>query len=246
MYIEKATFLGITAALAAGGVGGYLYHAASTAHQQPEPQAPVPVATPEKSDASDRNDASEHKIVANAPPAAPACDDNVGAPEECPVAVSSTDEGVCGGGIYWAARRCADFKTALKPKVAQAAVACIKSLKGNESCDEKRVNLCGHEALMMACQEELPATRADVTSMNLGSAPPLPSGASSVATQCESIVKDCAGGAPGASYADCVRTLSGMTDSGRAATATCMKTHCSDKGLMGCEAAVEVKTALAE
>ena len=247
MYVDKVTFLGITAALAAGGVGGYLYHAASSAHQGHEPT----VATPENADKAAPEHAvqptdDKHVVLSDPLPAAKTCDDTVGAPAECPVTVSSEDEGICGGGIAWGPKRCVDFKASFKPKVAEAAVACIKGLKGNETCDEKRVALCGHEALMMACQEDTPATHADVTSVNVGTAPALAAGASSLASQCESMVKDASTASPGVSYADCMRTLSGMTDAGRSSTLSCMKTHAADKGLVGCEAATVVKTAALE
>jgi hypothetical protein len=35
--------------------------------------------------------------------------------------------------------------------------------------------------------------------------------------------------------AECRQLLSGMTDVGRERTRTCMKTHCFDRGLVGCE-----------
>ena len=136
------------------------------------------------------------------------------------------DEGVC---TNFAAKRCAEFKFAFKPKVAQAAVACLKTLTGNAVCDPARVNLCGHSALMAACPDPIPdATRTDTGSV----APP-----SAVVSACESIAKSCAGQPLGPSPADCRQTLSGMTDLGRASMIECMGTHCGDKGLIGCEAA---------
>ncbi len=134
------------------------------------------------------------------------------------------DEGVC---TNFAAKRCSEFKSAFKPKVSQAAVACLKNLKGNAACDPARVNLCGHSALMAACPEPLPdATKADTTGVAVSSP---------VTSACEGIVKSCAGQAASIALADCRQTLSGMSDFGRASMADCMAKHCGDKGLLGCE-----------
>ena len=134
------------------------------------------------------------------------------------------DEGVC---TNFAAKRCSEFKSAFKPKVAQAAVTCIKNLKGNAACDPARVNSCGHNALMAACPEPVPdTTKADTTGATLSSP---------VASACESILRTCAGQALMPTVADCRQTLSGMTDFGRASMIECMATHCGDKGLLGCE-----------
>ena len=134
------------------------------------------------------------------------------------------DEGVC---TNFAAKRCADFKSTFKPKVAQAAVACLKSLKGNAACDPARVNLCGHSALMAACPEPPPdSTKLDATGATA---------ASPVATACENIIKGCAGQPLLPTLTDCRQTLSGMSDFGRASMVECMTTHCADKGLLGCE-----------
>jgi len=147
----------------------------------------------------------------------------VGTVEDCP-AMGPADEGVC---TNFAAKRCAEFKSAFKPKVAQAAVACIKTLKGNAACDPSRVNQCGHSALMAACPEPSPdPKRTDATSAPVNSP---------VASACESILKSCAGQPLLPTLADCRQTLAGMTDFGRASMVECMTTHCGDKGLLGCE-----------
>jgi hypothetical protein len=207
MIIEKSGFLLMAGSLAAGGIGGWMAHDASTRRAQPvygESTAPV---TPVNTTLSPAAPASVAVVPEHAPPL-PACDDNVsvGTIDDCP-AMGPADEGVC---TNFAAKRCAEFKSAFKPKVAQAAVSCLKNLKGSV-CDPARVNLCGHSALMNAC----PVPQPDTSKADPNAAAP----SSAVDTACDSIVKGCAG----------------MTDFGRASMVECMATHCADKGLIGCE-----------
>jgi hypothetical protein len=224
MIIEKSGFLLMAGTLAAGGIGGWMAHDAKTHGAQPiygESSAPV---TPVNTTLAPATPASITVVPDRTPPP-PACDDNlsVGTIDECPP-MGPADEGVC---TNFAAKRCAEFKSAFKPKVAQAAVSCLKNLKG-AVCDPARVNLCGHSALMNACPVPAPdATKADTT----GAAPSSP-----VDTACDSIAKGCAGTPVGPTLADCRQTLSGMSDLGRASMVDCMATHCADKGLIGCEA----------
>ena len=166
-------------------------------------------------------------------PLAPTCDDSEGEPEACPVAIGPSDEGMCGN---WAAKRCVDYKEAFKPKVALGAVACLRKLVGPERCDQYRANLCGHKALMAACQDPGPDSKLANAPPTVAPAAAAPAGASQLAGQCEAIVKGCVGSVPETTLADCYRTLSGMNDVGRAQMVECMKTHCIDKGLFGCEA----------
>ncbi len=219
MIIEKSGFLLMAGTLAAGGVGGWLAHDAK-AHREravyTEPAIPI---APIVKDAP-----SAAVVVTERIPAPPACDDSVGTVDECP-AMGPADEGVC---TNFAAKRCGEFKSAFKPKVAQTAVACLKSLKGNAACDTARVNLCGHSALMNACPEPAPdLTKADGTA----AATPSP-----VSSACDSIIKSCAGQPISPTLTECRQTLAGMTDFGRASMIECMATHCGDKGLLGCEA----------
>ncbi len=157
MIIEKSGFLLMAGTLAAGGVGGWLAHDAK-AHREralyaepPTPALPVVVAS-----------APSAAVVAERVPAPPSCDDSLGTVEDCP-AMGPADEGVC---TNFAAKRCSEFKSAFKPRVAQAAVACVKTLKGNAACDPARVNLCGHSALMAACPEPTPdPTKAEASGL---------------------------------------------------------------------------------
>ncbi len=244
MQVDKAGFLALTAALAGGGAVGYLVadrrQPPTAVVENPKPSVAAP-RTPTEEEAKTTEAGTKAVAEAKARDERMAelakCDDTIGAAEACPAIPDSTGEGLCGEGIAWAAKRCADFKSAFKPKVAQAAVTCLRSLKGVEQCDPQRVNLCGHQALMTACQEEMPdaflgATSTVPASFAKDSAP-----LTGIAAQCDSIVKSCVGTAPATSYADCMRTLSGMNEAGRGSAASCMKLHCGDKGFLGCEAA---------
>jgi hypothetical protein len=214
MAIERSGFLVAATALAAGGLGGWLFRdkSGSTLTADGPPHASVAPVPPPPT-----------VIVVDRTPQPPPCDDNIGTVQDCP-AVGPSDEGICN----LAAKRCNDFKLAFKPKVAQAAVACLARLKGNELCDAARVNLCGHTALMAACPDPV----APLGTIEAGNAPP----ASVVLASCESILKGCAGEALPPSMSDCRQTLSGMSDTGRANMMACVSTHCRDRGLLGCEA----------
>jgi hypothetical protein len=116
----------------------------------------------------------------------------------------------------------------MKPHVAERAVACINALNPGQRCDPRRLELCGHTALMSACS-------ADVEP------PPADAGADDVATRCSAILKECEGVTLGPTVRDCRATLAGMSVLGRDRMVTCMKTHCTDKGLLYCEAVLDVK-----
>src|SRR5450432_2060894 len=168
MVIEKTGFLLIAGTLAAGGVGGWLARD-SKAPRNHSADVPPPAVTAAP---------VTSVVVIDRSPPPPVCDDSVGTPEDCP-AVGPSDEGVC---TNLAAKRCAEFKSAFKPKVAQAAVACLRRLKGNELCDPARVNLCGHEALMAACPDSTQPAGSDAGANALSSP---------VAQACDNIVKSC-------------------------------------------------------
>ncbi len=224
MTIDAKSFFLLAGTLAAGGAGGYYFRERTAPPPKPtEPLAAPPTAAPSASAAPSAAPAATAAPV----PSAQLCDDSAGEPEACPIPIGPSDEAVCAN---WAAKRCADYKAAFKPKVAQAAVACLRKLVGGERCDQYRANLCGHKALMAACQEAAPDGRP--ASVAADAAAP----ASPLAAQCESIVKSCTGTVPETTLADCYRTLSGLNEAGRSAMVDCMKTHCVDKGLFGCEA----------
>jgi hypothetical protein len=117
----------------------------------------------------------------------------------------------------------------MKPKVAERAVACLNALTPDERCDKTRLNLCGHLALTNACMQ--PDDEAADASAE----------AAGLAAACQAIHEECSGAALGPPAADCRATLSGMSEVGRKDMIACMKKHCSDKGLVGCEAVVDPK-----
>ena len=254
MALDKSAFMLIVGSLAAGGAGGYYYHAKSASEVRPDgasaTTAPAtsaggpstagtsPAGATANAAAASATASATASASALAASSAPACDDTVGTPAECPSgAPGSADEGICGGNGSIAIKRCRDYKASFKPRVAELAVACLRKLTGEQLCDPTRANLCGHEALMLACHESPPLAQSALTSANLAAAPtdPLAAPRSPVAAQCATILKGCATAVPPVSLADCLRTLSGMTESGRAGMVACMKTGCELKGLLGCE-----------
>ena len=104
----------------------------------------------------------------------------------------------------------------MKPRVAKAAVACLNKLSAGERCDPKRVELCGHLALMNACEDRVPTSTA--------------------ATACETIVQTCGASPVAPSLNECRLAMSGLREVGREAMLDCAKKHCFDKGVLGCEA----------
>ena len=212
MQVDAKSFFMLAATLAAGGLGGF---EASEKHVFfPPPPPPPPPPAP----------------VVSAPPPAPpppppprpvaTCDDMVGAPATCPPPGFPSEEGGCGA---LPTKRCEDFKASFKPHAAERAVACINALNPAQRCDPNRLNLCGHAALMSACSV-LPEVQ-----------DPADAGPDELTTRCSAIVQACGGVSLGATMRDCRDTLSGMSAAGRDRMATCMKTHCTDKGLLFCE-----------
>jgi hypothetical protein len=224
MLIDRGVFLLSVSSIAAGGVGGYVAsekdvvpHLAGTSRgpasktevssaPAPAPARVEPVAAP----------------VASVAPTAQAatCDDSVGEADACPPMPAPTAEGLatCGG---FATTRCADFKLTMKPRVAKAAVACLNKLTGAERCDAKRVELCGHLALMNAC-DDAAAT-------------------STIASTCEKIVQTCGASPLAPSQNECRIAMTGLREVGRDAMLDCAKKHCFDKGVLGCEAVAPAK-----
>jgi hypothetical protein len=148
-----------------------------------------------------------------------------GSPGTCPPPGWPAEEGGCGA---LPTHRCEDFKKAFRPHVAERAVACINALTPAQRCDPKRLELCGHSALMTSCSiDDLP----DVAD----------AGADEVTAHCTAILQGCAGVMPGTTMRDCRATLAGMNVLGRDRMVACMKTHCTDKGLLYCEANIDAK-----
>lgn len=237
--IDKSSFLILVSTLAVGGAGGYVaaekrvFPAVDTwvgrvAEPMSEPRvipsasaALTPTLTPS---------------AAAAPPPAPTgpmCDDSSGTAGDCPGPGLPTIEGGCGS---FATVRCGELKTALKPRVAAAAVDCIAKLTPQERCDAARVHLCGHLALMNSCpdpQSSASSASADASVVQVKD----PWIASRVGQICHEIIESCGASSVAPSNIECHQLLSGMNDAGRERTRTCMKGHCFDRGLVGCEAA---------
>jgi hypothetical protein len=216
--IDKGSFFILVATLGAGGVGGFYASEKHVLFPPPPPPSPPPVAS-----------TPPPPPPASTPPPpprpAPTCDDLSGAPGACPPPGWPAEEGGCGA---MPTKRCEDYKQALKPRVAERAVACINALNPAQRCDPNRLNLCGHAALMSAC--------------SIVDEPDAPDAApDELASRCSAIVRACDSVPLGATLRDCRATLAGMSVLGRDKMATCMKTHCNDKGLVFCEAQVDVK-----
>jgi len=219
MHVDRGSFLMLVTTLAAGGGLGYFASEKNIVpHLDPargKPPPPPPVV------------AEPPKVVADAapaappppppPPPAPVCDDTTGTPGDCPPPGYPAVEGGCGS---FAATRCAEFKQAMKPRVAAAAVACLAKLTPREQCDEKRVNLCGHLALTNGCP--------DVAAGDAGD--------TAVTTACNAILQGCGKAPVLPSLSECRQVMNAMTDVGRERMTECMKKHCTDRSLLFCEA----------
>jgi hypothetical protein len=210
MNVDRASFYATLAALAVGGAGGY-YAGDQRLLRSAEKAQPIGAAEPQAS-----------AVSVKPPPPTPVCDDSIGAPAACPAPGYSADEGQ--PGCMLATKRCADFKQSMKPRVAELAVACLDALTPSQRCDANRVAYCGHAALMAACNDVEPPAQTNT--------------ADDVGATCTAISVACGGAALAPSTRDCRATLVGLTTLGREQMASCMKAHCTDKGLLGCEAAM--------
>jgi len=223
MTIDKGSFLLALATLGAGGAGGYvvsergvLKHADAPGVMERQGQAP-------ESPQASRPDLPTSR-------SGPACDDMTGAPGACPSPGYPAEEGGCGS---LATKRCEDFKQAMKPRVAEQAVACLNALSPAQRCDPARLNLCGHLALMNACSSADPPQTT--------SSSPSGGGPDEVSSRCDAITRSCTNTALPPPMRECRATLAGLSAIGRDRMAACMSTHCGDKGLAGCEAVIDVK-----
>ena len=227
MNIDRGSFLMLVGTLAAGSAGGYMASEKrvfpgldkDTGHKEPAVPEPPKPAAPVVVDAG-----PPAPPPPPPPPAGPTCsDDKPSPPDACPPVGFPTFEGGCGS---FANTRCAEYKQGLKPKVATAAVECLNKLKPGEQCDPHRVMLCGHLALMNSCPEE--------------SGPGAEAGANGVTATCQTIIDACGASSIAPSMLECKEALSGMNETGRERTKACMKKHCFDRGLVGCEALAHV------
>jgi hypothetical protein len=213
MFIDRSSFVLLVGSLAAGGVGGYFVGQKDLLHPSPgatekQAEGPAPAAAPAVSTSN-----------ASSVPAAPVCDDSVGSPAACPAPGAPDEEGGCGALPY---ARCNDFKNAMKPRVAEHAVACLLALKPWARCDANRLQACGHEALMSACPMDGASTASAASDDR--------------AVRCDAVAQACAGSPIAPNARECRETMTGLTEVGRSRMVECMRAHCSDKGLLGCEA----------
>jgi hypothetical protein len=218
MKIDPGTFFILVGTLAAGTVAGYaasskrLIPALDNAFGRVDPPAARPEPAPVVDAAAPAVSVTASASAAvDAGPPEPPCDDSVGTPAECPPPGFPTVEGGCGS---FAHTRCNELKQSLKPKVAEVAVECLNKLKPQERCDANRVNLCAHLALMNACPEK----KKDAT------------------PECDTIIAACGASPIAPSLRECRQTVSGLNSEGRTRLVSCMRTHCFDKGLVGCVA----------
>jgi hypothetical protein len=212
--IDKGSFLLALGTIAAGGAGGYFVHDRGLLKGA---SAPAGVAEPQPS--------SSIAPPAGAMPASrPSCDDMVGVPAACPPPGYPADEGGCGA---FPVKRCDDFKQTMKPRVAEHAVACLNSLNSAQRCDPNRVSLCAHAALMSACPS-LDSAAASTAAAD-----------DDVEARCATVLQTCGAVSVAPTLRECRVTLAGLSVLGRDRLVTCMRSHCSDKGLAGCEAASE-------
>ena len=221
MGIDRSSFLVAVASLLAGGAGGY--YAGERGMLRPTPVVGVTELQPPPP-ARPMVDPVTTSVAPAAPPP-PVCDDTVGSAGECPAPGYPSEEGVGCGALP--GKRCQDFKQTMKPRVAEHAVACLSALNQGQRCETSRLSLCGHLALMNACPEAEGAAVAGVTPTD------------ELTTRCASISQSCSASGLGPSARECRATLAGLNTFGRDQIASCMKTHCADKGLVGCEAVVQ-------
>src|SRR5688572_4327163 len=117
MHVDRGSFLMLVATLAAGGGLGYIASEKNVVpHLDDTRNKPLPPSVvPEPKVAVDAAAAVSAPPPPPAPPPLPVCDDGAGTPGDCPPPGFPTVEGGCGS---FAANRCAEFKQAMKPRVA--------------------------------------------------------------------------------------------------------------------------------
>jgi hypothetical protein len=224
MNIDRTSFLVALGSLVVGGAGGYV--AGERGVLQPTPVVGVTEQqAPGSHSPTGLPTASDNPAAPLTPPA-PVCDDTVGTAAACPAPGYPSEEGGCGA---LPTKRCQDFKQAMKPRVAERAVACLNALEPGQRCDANRLNLCGHLAIMNACPEPEANLAAGVS----------PSDELSV--RCSAIEQGCSATGFKPTTRECRATLAGLNAFGRDQMASCMRTHCGDKGLVGCEAIIDAK-----
>lgn len=238
MAIDRASFLVLAGAIASSNLACQREPYGRAPAPEPAPAPPTPSAS--LAAALKAGPIVVDVVEPATTTGALVCDDTQGTAGDCP-SIGPADEGVCPDVI---AKRCAEFKVAMKPRVAAQAVECLRTLKGNERCDAARINQCGHAALMSACAEPSRPRKGQLTAAS-GTEPvsvalvadSAPAAAPSpVHAACQTIQKACGERPLAPTLADCRQTLSGMSEIGRANMVECVSARCLTGGLYACEA----------
>ena len=125
------------------------------------------------------------------------CDDNIGPGGDCSGSFNGYPSNeVCPGPVQFR-KRCNAYSANFKPKVAEAADACLATGK-MRNCNSCIPYSCGHKALMDACPDP------------------------SSDDACDTIEQSCSG----MSRVQCHSYLSGMNDKGRATMVECLTKNC--------------------
>lgn len=240
MAIDRASFLILAGAIATSNLACQRDPYGGRPAPEPAPAPPTPSAS--LAAALKAGPILVDVLEPTSSTGALACDDTQGSAGECP-SIGPADEGVCPDVI---AKRCAEFKLAMKPRVAAQAVECLRSLKGNERCDAARINQCGHAALMSACAEPPRPRKGQLTAASAtepvsvalvaDTTPSTAPAPSPVLAACQAIQKACGERPLAPTLADCRQTLSGMSELGRANMVDCVSARCLTGGLYACEA----------
>ncbi|HQY62521.1 MAG: hypothetical protein IPF92_06860 [Myxococcales bacterium] len=101
-------------------------------------------------------------------------------------------------GFAFPGDHCATYKKFLKPKVAEAAVACLRALSPKNRCDACAVYACGDRAMKASCPDP------------------------TAVTECKALRARC----PSMPQEECLRYVSALVPAGRARLRACM-TSCS-------------------
>ncbi len=99
--------------------------------------------------------------------------------------------------------------------------------EANAESDSRRADANASGTIAASANEKLPS-----------SVGPAAEGAKTgvAAHQCHAIIEQCGASPIAPSTTECRQIMSGMTETGRDWTMACMKKHCFDRGLVGCEA----------
>ncbi len=201
-FLELVVSIGALAAC--GGRGAEVPSAEVHIPTQPAPPRPVEPAvtasaapssapTAERGAPTEEGDAEDGEVYATCGEVdarqvkrpAGACSDATGAPGAC----------ISCKGFAFPGEQCASYKKLLKPKVAEAAVACLRALPAKQQCDACAVYACGDRAMKGSCPD--PSADAECRALR---------------TRCPNMALD-----------ECGRYVSALLPAGRAKLRACMQ-----------------------